>query len=227
MKEIFKRTESLIGTENLEKLIKSKVAIFGIGGVGSFAVEGLVRAGIGEIVLIDKDTVDITNCNRQIHATTKTIGKLKVEAMKERVIEINPEIKVTYYNEFYLPDNGETLIDSSYSYIIDAMDNVTAKISLIRQSIKKNIPIISCMGTGNKIEPTKLKVEDISKTSICPLAKIMRRELRKNGILHLKVVYSTETPKNQGNKEISSISFVPSVAGMIIASEVVKDLLNK
>ena len=170
MKEIFKRTESLIGTENLEKLIKSKVAIFGIGGVGSFAVEGLVRAGIGEIVLIDKDTVDITNCNRQIHATTKTIGKLKVEAMKERVIEINPEIKVTYYNEFYLPDNGETLIDSSYSYIIDAMDNVTAKISLIRQSIKKNIPIISCMGTGNKIEPTKLKVEDISKTSICPLA---------------------------------------------------------
>ena len=227
METIFSRTEELIGADNLEKLHMAKVAVFGIGGVGSFVAEGLARAGIGELMLVDKDVINITNCNRQIHATTKTVGYSKVEVMKQRLIDINPEIKISTFQELYIPNNTTIPIDSSYSYIVDAVDTVTAKIGLVELAKKIMVPIISCMGTGNKIEPTMLQVEDISKTSICPLAKVMRQELRKRGIYHLKVVYSKETPLKSQNNVISSIVFVPSVAGMIIASEVIKDLLKK
>ncbi len=227
METIFSRTEELIGADNLEKLHMAKVAVFGIGGVGSFVAEGLARAGIGELMLVDKDVINVTNCNRQIHATTKTVGYSKVEVMKQRLIDINPEIKISTFQELYIPNNTTIPIDSSYSYIVDAVDTVTAKIGLAELAKKIMVPIISCMGTGNKIEPTMLQVEDISKTSICPLAKVMRQELRKRGIYHLKVVYSKETPLKSQNNVISSIVFVPSVAGMIIASEVIKDLLKK
>ena len=224
MKNIFSREELLIGKENVEKLKKSKVAVFGIGGVGSYVVEALARAGIGNFVLVDNDNIDITNINRQIIATTKTIGKAKVEVAKERILEINPDAKVNTYKEFYMPDNKIELT-SNISYIVDAIDTVTAKIALIQEADALNIPIISSMGTGNKLEPTKFEVEDIYKTSVCPLAKVMRR-----GIKKLKVVYSKEEPIrleiNSNNKVPGSISFVPSVAGLIISSEVIKDIIK-
>jgi tRNA A37 threonylcarbamoyladenosine dehydratase len=229
MKNIFSREELLIGKENVEKLKKSKVAVFGIGGVGSYVVEALARAGIGNFVLVDNDNIDITNINRQIIATTKTIGKAKVEVAKERILEINPDAKVNTYKEFYMPDNKIELT-SNISYIVDAIDTVTAKIALIQEADTLNIPIISSMGTGNKLDPTKFEVEDIYKTSVCPLAKVMRKELRNRGIKKLKVVYSKEEPIrleiNSNNKVPGSISFVPSIAGLIIASEVIKDILK-
>ena len=218
MKNIFSREELLIGKENVEKLKKSKVAVFGIGGVGSYVVEALARAGIGNFVLVDNDNIDITNINRQIIATTKTIGKAKVEVAK-----------VNTYKEFYMPDNKIELT-SNISYIVDAIDTVTAKIALIQEADALNIPIISSMGTGNKLEPTKFEVEDIYKTSVCPLAKVMRKELKNRGIKKLKVVYSKEEPIrleiNSNNKVPGSISFVPSVAGLIISSEVIKDIIK-
>ncbi len=230
--EQFSRTELLIGKENVKKLNKSKVAIFGIGGVGSYVVEGLARAGVGKIVLIDKDKVDITNLNRQIIATHKTVGKAKVEVSKERILEINPDAEVEIYEEFFMPES-EGILDETVDYIVDAVDTVTAKIELVMRANKLNIPIISSMGTGNKLDPTRFEVTDIYKTEVCPLAKVMRKELKLRGIKKLKVVYSKEEPvkvlqKEEGKKQPpASISFVPSVAGLIIAGEVVKDLISK
>lgn len=232
MIEQFSRTESLIGKEKVEKLNKSKVAVFGIGGVGSYVVEGLARAGVGKFVLIDKDKVDITNLNRQIIATHKTVGKSKVEVSKERILDINPNAEVEIYEEFFMPET-EGILDETVDYIIDAVDTVTAKIELVIRADKLNIPIISSMGTGNKLDPTRFEVADIYKTEVCPLAKVMRKELKLRGIKKLKVVYSKEEPvkiiqKEEGRKQSpASISFVPSVAGLIIAGEVIKDLISK
>jgi len=246
----FSRTELLIGKDALSKLADSKVAVFGIGGVGTFAVEGLIRAGLGKIVLVDDDCICLTNINRQIHATKKTVGKPKVEAMRERILEINPSVEVAIFQRFYMPETAEDLISDDYDYIVDAVDTVTAKIDLVVKAKEKNIPIISCMGAGNKLDPTKFEVADIYKTSVCPLAKVMRQELRKRGVDSLKVVYSKESPIKPLEDESSScsencicpkgttrkctvrhqipgsISFVPSVAGLIIAGEVIKDILH-
>lgn len=246
----FSRTELLIGKEGIEKLNKSKVAIFGIGGVGSFVVEGLVRAGIENFILIDDDKICLTNLNRQLIATQKTIGKYKVEVAKERILEINPNAKVEIYQEFFMPDSKE-ILDDMVDYIVDCVDTVTAKIELVLRANKLNIPIISSMGTGNKLDPTQFEVTDIYKTSICPLAKVMRKELRARNIKKLKVVYSKEEPIKISKTEESSckngcictpetkrkstirnqvpgsISFVPSVVGLIIAGEVIKDIIGK
>ena len=248
--EQFSRTELLIGKEAIEKLNKSKVAIFGIGGVGSFVLEGLVRAGVGNFILVDDDKVCLTNLNRQIIATRKTVGKSKVEVAKKRVLEINPNAKVETYQEFFMPES-KGILDETVDYIVDSVDTVTAKIELVLRANKLSIPIISSMGTGNKLDPTKFEITDIYKTSVCPLAKVMRKELRARGIKNLKVVYSKEEPiKPQETTESTckdncicppgtkrkctirnqipgSISFVPSVAGLIIAGEVVKDLINR
>ena len=234
----FSRTELLIGEKNIKKLENSKVAIFGIGGVGSYVVEGLARAGIGNFILVDKDEVSLTNINRQIIATTKTLGKPKVEVAKSRILEINPNAKVEIFQEFFMPESNE-ILDKSITYIVDAIDTVTAKIELVVRANKLNIPIISSMGTGNKLDPTKFEVTDIYKTSVCPLAKVMRKELKQRNIKNLKVVYSKEEPikldmniqeeiQEQNSKKITpgSISFVPSVAGLIIAGEVVKDIIK-
>ena len=224
----FSRTELLIGKEGIEKLQKAKVAIFGIGGVGSFVVEGLVRAGIEKFILVDNDIVDLTNLNRQVIATRKTVGKPKVEVAKERILEINPNANVEIYQEFFMPESKD-VFDNTVDYIVDSIDTVTAKIELVMRANKLNIPIISSMGTGNKLDPTKFEVTDIYKTSICPLAKVMRKELRNRGIKELKVVYSKEEPvkldKAEQKQVPGSISFVPSVAGLIIAGEVIKDII--
>lgn len=228
----FSRTELLIGKDSLEKLKNAKVAIFGIGGVGSYVLEGLVRAGVGNFVLVDKDDVDITNINRQIIATTSTIGKPKVEVAKSRALDINPDINIQIYKEFFTPET-KGIVDKSLTYIVDAVDNVTAKIELAVRADKLNIPIISSMGTGNKLDNTKFEITDISKTSVCPLAKVIRKELRKRNIKKLKVVYSKEEPikvenidTKTGKNTPGSVSFVPSVAGLTIAGEIVKDILK-
>lgn len=237
MENQFSRTELLIGKEGIEKLKKSKVAIFGIGGVGSYVVEGLSRAGIQDFILIDNDLISESNINRQIIATHKTINKLKVEVAKQRILEINPNAKIETIEEFFMPES-ENILDESISYIVDAIDTVTAKIELVLRANKLNIPIISCMGTGNKLDPTKFEITDIYNTSVCPLAKVMRKELKNRGIKNLKVLYSKEKPidinslkilqeKNYSNKKTpGSISFVPSVAGLIIAGEVIKDIIK-
>ena len=247
----FSRTELLIGQEALHKLRDSKVAVFGIGGVGSYVVEGLARSGIGNFVLVDDDCVCLTNINRQIHATIHTVGKPKVEVMRDRILDINPKAQVTIYQTFYMPDTKEELISDDDDYIVDAIDTVTGKIALVMAAQARHIPIISCLGAGNKLDPTRFEVDDIYNTSICPLAKVMRRELKKRGIPALKVVYSKEEPIKPVETEQSSckfncicpegttrkcterhqipgsISFVPSVAGLIIAGEVIKDLIRK
>lgn len=237
MENQFTRTEMLIGKDGIEKLKNAKVAIFGIGGVGSFVVEGLVRAGVGSFILIDKDDVSVSNLNRQLISTTKTIGEAKVDVAKKRILEINPNAKVETYKEFFLPETTG-ILDETVDYVVDCVDTVTAKIELVLRSNKLKIPIISSMGTGNKLDPTKFEVTDIYKTSVCPLAKVMRKELRTRGIKKLKVVYSKEEPikikTNDKEKEQDinrkqipgSISFVPSVAGLIIAGEVVKDIIS-
>ena len=229
MSNQFSRTELIIGKEGVEKLHKAKVAIFGIGGVGSYV--GLARAGIGNFILIDKDKVDVTNINRQIIATHNTIGDSKVDVAKQRILEINPNANVKKIEQFFLPESPE-ILDKTIDYIVDSIDTVTAKIELVLRAERLGIPIISCMGTGNKLDPTKFEVTDIYKTSICPLAKVMRKELRARGIKKLKVVYSKEEPivprYIDGKERIpGSISFVPSVAGLIISSEVIKDILKK
>lgn len=231
MKNPFARSELLLGAEGMEKLRESTVAVFGIGGVGSFTAEVLVRTGIGSIVLIDYDIIDITNINRQIHATTKTIGSFKVEVMKERLLDINPNLNITIYNEKYNKETKEKLISSEYTYVIDAIDMVSSKLDLIIECKNRGIPIISSMGAGNKLNPTMFQVGDIYSTKICPLAKIMRKELRKRNVESLKVVWSEEEAKkiNLENSDLrkaipGSIGFVPSVAGIIIASEVIKDI---
>ena len=221
----FTRTEPVIGKEGLEKLWNSRVAVFGIGGVGGFAVEALVRAGIGTIDIIDKDQVDVTNINRQIIATQKTVGMDKVQVMKERIAEIDPSVTVNGYKCFFLPETEWDF--SGYDYVIDAIDTVTAKLDLVERARAAGVPVISSMGTGNKLDPTRFEVTTINKTSVCPLAKVMRRELKKRGITDLKVVYSQEEPLKQGERTPASISFVPPVAGMILAGEVIKDLIGK
>ncbi len=241
MLDQFSRTELLIGQQNLEKLYKSKVAIFGIGGVGSFVVEALARAGISNFILIDNDQISLTNLNRQIHATHSTIGKYKVDVMKDRILDINPNAKIETFKEFYVPDSKVKILDKTISYVVDCIDTITAKISLVLECNNLDIPIISSMGTGNKLDPTRFEVTDIYKTSVCPLAKVMRKELKARGVKKLKVVYSKEEPlipnkeimsntlkndKSQKKQIPGSISFVPSTAGLILASEVVKDLIK-
>ena len=244
----FSRTELLIGKEAVKKLQKSRVAVFGIGGVGGFVCEALVRSGVGSFDLIDDDKVCLTNLNRQIIATRKTVGKYKAEVMKERILEINPDANVNIHKTFFLPENEDEFPFEEYDYIVDAVDTVTAKIHLVLKAQEKNIPIISCMGAGTKLDASMFKVSDIYKTRVCPLAKVMRRELKKRGVKKLKVVYSEEKPirpiedmsiscrnhcicppgakhKCTDRRDIpGSAAFVPSVAGMIIAGEVVKDL---
>lgn len=220
------RTELLIGKQAMEKIKKAKVAVFGIGGVGSFVVEGLARAGIGHIVLIDNDVISASNLNRQIHATCHTIGKRKIDIMKERITSINPQATVEIYMAQEIEEGEETLIDQSLSYIVDAVDTVKTKIKLIERANEQNIPILSCMGTGNKLDPTKFKIEPIEKTSVCPLAKVIRKELKKKNIKQVKVLYSKEEPiRREKQEKVGSISFVPSVAGLIIAGEVIKDII--
>ena len=227
----FCRTKILIGDEGLEKLKNAKVAVFGVGGVGSFVVEALARAGVGCFVLIDKDQVSLSNINRQLIATHETIGKLKVDVAKKRILSINPEAKVETFAEFFMPGNTN-ILNNSITYVVDAIDTVTAKIELVMQAQKLGVPIISSMGTGNKLNPCLFEITDIYKTQVCPLAKVMRKELKQRGVKHLKVLYSKEEPLKSGiigenGKTIpGSISFVPSVAGLIIAGEVIKDLLK-
>lgn len=232
---MFQRTELLIGQENLNKLQHSHVIVFGVGGVGGFAIEALVRSGIGEISIVDFDTVDLTNLNRQIIATQDSIGKLKTSVMRDRLLSINPNVIVHEFPEKFSMENSDLFFkDKKYDYIVDAIDLVTSKLALAEIAKNLSIPIISSMGTGNKIEPTMLEVADINKTSVCPLARVMRKELKNRGIKKLKVVYSKELPKKpfneSGSREkkvnVGSIAFVPSTAGLIIASEVVKDLCN-
>lgn len=231
MENQFERTEILIGKDNLEKLRHSQIAIFGIGGVGSYVAESLARVGVGRFILIDNDKIDITNINRQIHATHKTIGKYKVEEMEKRIQEINPDAKVRAIKEFVTEDNIEKILNANIDYIVDAIDTVKSKIEIIKKAKQKNMPIISSMGTANKLDPTKLEITDIYKTSVCPLAKIIRKELRKLEISNLKIVYSKEEPKPpkqnlDGKLTLGSISYVPSVAGLIISSEIVKDIIK-
>lgn len=230
----FSRTELLIGEEAIEKLRKAKVAVFGVGGVGGYVAEALGRSGVGSIELIDNDVVSLTNINRQIIALTSTIGKQKTEVMKERLLDINPEIEVSVRNEFFLHETADTFDFSKYDYVVDAIDTVSGKIELVMQCEKANTKIISCMGAGNKLDPTKFVVTDIYKTSTCPLARVMRTELKKRGVRKLKVVYSTEqaikplsSEEQSGKRQTpGSTAFVPSVAGLICASEVIKDLIK-
>lgn len=241
--QTFSRTAMLIGKDGIEKLKNSSVAVFGIGGVGGYTVEALARSGIGTFHLIDNDTVSESNLNRQIIATRKTIGRLKVEVAKERILEINPNAAVLTYPTFFLPENADDFDFSKYDYVVDAIDTVTGKLEIIVRANKAGIPVISAMGAGNKMDPTAFIVTDIYKTSVCPLAKVMRRELKKRGIKKLKVVYSTETAMkpiefeekpledtassapNKKRATPGSMSFVPGVAGLILAGEVIKDLL--
>lgn len=233
----FSRTELLLGKEAMDKLAKSRVAVFGIGGVGGYTVEALARSGIGALDIIDNDRICITNINRQIYATQKTVGKYKTDVAAERIAEINPDCKVTAHKTFYMPDTQEEFDFTQYDYIVDAIDTVTGKLAIIENAGKVGTPVISSMGAGNKLDPTAFRVADIYETSVCPLARVMRRELKKRGINGLKVVYSTEEPvkpTDDGNREDGarrsvpgSIAFVPSVAGLIIASEVVKDIVGK
>ena len=217
------RTEILIGKQGIEKLEKAKIIIYGIGGVGSYTTEALARAGIGNLILVDNDKITPSNINRQIHATTKTVGKNKVDVMKKRIEEINPNANVqVYMNE----ENEENLINTECSYVVDAVDTIKTKLKLIEKANKIGVPIISAMGAGNKLDATKFEVSDIYKTSECPLAKVMRKELKKRNIEKLKVVYSKEKGISNENNVIGSISFVPSVMGLIIAGEVIKDIIN-
>ena len=219
----FSRTEALLGEQAMEKLKKARVAVFGIGGVGGHVVEALVRSGVGAVDIVDSDKVCLSNLNRQIIATESSIGKYKVDVMKERILDINPEAVVNVHKCFYLPETKDEFDFSQYSYVVDAVDTVTAKIQLVMEAAEAGVPIISSMGAGNKLDPTAFQVADIYKTSVCPLAKVMRRELKKRGIKKLKVVYSKEQPVVK-NAVPASVAFVPSVAGLIIAGEVIKDL---
>ena len=245
----FSRTELLLGKEAMEKLKNAKVAVFGIGGVGGYVCEALVRSGVGAFDLIDDDKVCLTNLNRQIIATRKTVGKYKTDVMKDRILEINPDARVEVHKCFFLPENADEFPFEEYDYIVDAVDTVTAKISLVMKAQEMNVPIISSMGAGNKLDASQFRVADIYKTKVCPLAKVMRRELKKRGVKKLKVVYSEEQPtrpiedmaiscrtncicppgaahKCTERRDIpGSVAFVPSVAGLIVAGEVVKDLV--
>ena len=230
----FSRTELLLGEEGMEKLANSTVAIFGVGGVGSFVAEGLARAGVGHLVLIDNDLICLTNINRQIHATSKTVGQAKTQVMKERILDINPRAVVDTIEDFYLPENANDFDLTEYDYIVDAVDTVTAKLALAQNAGLAGVPIISAMGTGNKLDPFAFRIADIYQTSVCPLARIMRKECRKRGIRSLKCLYSTEealVPLEEDPEEPtgrrqtpSSNAFVPGCAGLMIAGEVIRDL---
>ncbi|MCD7807344.1 MAG: tRNA threonylcarbamoyladenosine dehydratase [Lachnospiraceae bacterium] len=247
MADQFSRTELLIGKEGMERLKKAKVAVFGIGGVGGYAVEALARSGAGSLILVDDDQVCLSNINRQIIATHKTVGQYKVDVMKERILDINPRAQVETHRCFFLPENADDFDFSGYTYIIDAVDTVTAKLEIITRAQKNHVPVISCMGAGNKLNPTAFRVADIYETTDCPLARVMRRECKKRGIDHLKVVYSTEkavrlsengsdgqTGQDGASESLGrdarrrsipgSIAFVPSVAGLILAGEVIRDI---
>ncbi len=233
MVEWFTRTEMLVGTQGIEKLRDATVAVFGVGGVGSFATEAFARAGIGNIILIDNDVISVTNINRQIHSDIDTVGKFKTQVMKERILKINPEANVQCFEKFILYDNVGEVITKGIDYIVDAVDTVTAKLAIIEKANELEIPVVSSMGTGNKFYPEMLELSDIYKTSVCPLAKVMRYELKKRGIKKLRVCYSKEVPVTpRDTEEVTSkrktpgsISFVPPVAGMIIAGEVVRNLV--
>ena len=240
----FTRTESLIGKNAVERLAGCRVAVFGVGGVGSYVVEALARSGVGALDLIDKDAVDVTNINRQLVALTSTVGRPKVDVARERVLDINPDCRVTAHRVFYLPETADRFDFTKYDYVVDAIDNVSGKLALIEQARAAGVPLICSMGAGNKLDPTAFRVADIYETSVCPLAKVIRRECRKRGIDALKVVYSREEPvrtavtpddPGQDPKDAApgrpkaapaSIAFVPSVAGLILAGEVVKDLIR-
>ncbi len=231
----YSRTELLIGKEGLHRLKEAAVMVFGVGGVGSHCIEALARSGVGKLILIDNDTVSLTNINRQSIAYHSTIGKKKTEVMKARIADINPEIRVETHECFVLPENIEELFDEEPDYIIDAIDTVTAKLALVELAEKRKIPIICCMGTGNKLHPELFEITDLSKTRVCPLSKVMRRELKARGIRHLKVLYSPEKPIDTSGRETGedkgrrrvlpgSISFVPPVAGLLIAGQVIREL---
>ena len=234
----FSRTELVIGKEAIEKLNNSKVAVFGIGGVGSYVVEALARAGVGKFILVDADCVSLTNINRQIIATHKTIGMKKVEVAKDRIKDINPDAEVEIIAELFTQES-RAFFDESVDYVVDCIDTITSKIELVMRANNLNVPIISCMGTGNKMDPTRFEITDINKTSVCPLAKVMRKELKAKGIKKLKVLYSKEEPvkvdasyEEESNGQVKkkyipgSVPFVPSVAGLIIAGEVIKDIIK-
>jgi len=236
MEERLSRTQMLLGEEAIEKLKNSKVAVFGIGGVGGYAAEAIARCGVGKMVLIDNDDVNISNLNRQIIALESTVGRKKTEVMAERIHDINPEIEVVCHNVFFLPGNNDIITDD-IDYVVDAIDTVSGKIEIIMQCKAKDIPVISSMGTGNKLDPSQLKIADIYKTNVCPLAKVMRREMKERGVKKLNVVYSEELPRtpiltecraeeenNKRRRTPASISFVPPAAGLLIASKVIRDL---
>ena len=220
----YTRTRMLLGSEEVDRLQNASVLLFGVGGVGGFTCEALARAGVGRIHIVDKDVVDITNINRQIIATHDTVGRPKVEVMKERILSINPAAAVEATECFYLPDRAAEFDFGAYDYVIDAIDNVSAKLSIICEAKAAGTPIISSMGTGNKLDPTRFEIADIHKTSVCPLAKVIRKGLKDRGIKDVKVLYSREEPVRTGLRTPASVSFVPSVAGLIIAGEVIKDL---
>ena len=229
----FSRTALLLGEGSIEKLKKARVAVFGVGGVGGYVVEALARSGVGELDLIDKDVVSVSNINRQIIALHSTVGRLKTEVAAERAKDINPDVCVRVHNVFYLPETAAQFDFTQYDYVVDAIDTVSGKIALVEQANAANVPVISSMGAGNKLDATAFEVADITKTSVCPLARVMRRELKKRGIEHLKVVYSKEEPlpssvvdEESGKPVPGSIAFVPSVVGLIIAGEVIKDLVK-
>lgn len=238
MKEQFVRSALLLGEDGIERLLRAKVAVFGIGGVGGFAAEALARAGVGHFLLVDNDAVSVSNINRQIIATWDTVGQKKTQVMKKRILSINPQAQVETKECFFLPENADEIDFSAYDYIVDAVDTVSAKLEIIVRAKAVGVPVISCMGAGNKLDPTKFTVTDIYQTSVCPLARVMRRELKKRGVESCRVVYSTEEARKPQARPLSeeedrsrrevpgSVSFVPSVAGLIAAGEVIKELLE-
>jgi len=227
MNERYSRTIQLIGEEAVRRLAASRVILFGVGGVGSYTAEALCRAGVGHITLVDGDTVAESNLNRQLVALTSTIGQSKAEVMKNRMLDVNPDLDVRALHLFYDASTADRIDLSEYDYAADAIDSVSSKLLLIERCHALNVPCISCMGAGNKLDPTRFEISDISKTSVCPLARVMRRELKSRGILHHKVVYSQETPVNpSGERTPASISFVPSAAGLILAGEIIRDLIR-
>lgn len=240
MQEAFSRTQMLLGREAMDKLSRSRVAVFGIGGVGGYVCEALSRSGVGAFDLVDSDRVSLTNLNRQIIATRRTIGQYKVDVMRERILDINQEAQIRVYRSFFLPENADSFPFGEYDYVVDAVDTVTAKLELIMRAREYGVPVISSMGAGNKLDAGAFQAADIYETKVCPLAKVMRRELKKRGVDHLKVVYSEETPlcpadsQETGSEEVGassrripgSVAFVPSVAGLILAGEVVQDLIS-
>ena len=226
MKEQFARTELIIGEDGTEKLRNSSVLLFGVGGVGSYVAEALARAGVGTLTLVDNDIVDVTNINRQIQALHSSIGRPKAQVMAERIRDINPDCNVTAVECFFMPDTSEQFDFSEYDYVVDAIDTVTGKLAVIEKAYRQNVPVISSMGTGNKLDSSAFRIERIEKTRVCPLAKVMRKELRSRGIEGVKVLYSEEEPiKHQGGRTPGSSSFVPSAAGLMIAGQVVRDIL--